>query len=145
MHLEIHHYHHICSDSSPEIKQLLTELLSVVTKNQKTLKEIQMTDQETSDLLDQVNTTTNGIAAQQAQDAGTLTEVKTELEALLNAPPAQSGLSPATSAKLQTLAAAIGTIQTNATVNSGVLTGIAAEGKPVVPPPPPPVPAPATA
>lgn len=104
-----------------------------------------MTDLEVSDLLDAVNKTTNAIALQQTADATTLSGVKTEIETLLAQPVGTSGLSDATSAKLQLLATAIGAVQTNATNNSTVLTGIAAEGKPVVPAPPTPPANPPTA
>jgi hypothetical protein len=142
--MHIHHYHHFEGNdqaNNNEIKQLLTQLLSIANQNTQTLKEIKMTDQEVSDLLDQVNTTTNGIAARQTADSTTLGTVKTELEALLAAPPSVSGLSAETSAKLQAMATTIGTLKSNADANSTVLEAIAAEGQPVVPPPPPPPPA----
>lgn len=141
MHIE-HHYHY---HSDPEIKQLLTRLLSIATQNQTILKELKMTDLEVSDLLDKVNATTNAIAQNQTIDSSTLGAVKTELETLLNAPKSTTGLSDATSAKLQLLATAIGSVQTNATNNSALLTQIAIEGTPVVPPAPPAVTPPPTA
>lgn len=142
--MNIHHYHHFdCDIQSSEIKQRLGELLIIARQNQTILKEIKVTDIEVSTLLDTLNTTTNAIAASQTTDATTLASVKSELETLL-ANPAQNGLSDATSAKLQLLATAVGVVQSNATANSTVLTGIAAEGKPVVPVAPTPPAAPPT-
>jgi ABC-type transporter Mla subunit MlaD len=133
MQLQIHHYHH----SDDATQQLLNKLLFLATQNQTLLKELKVTDQQVSDLLDQVNATTNGIAAIQTADSTTLGTVKTELEALL-ANPTVNGISDATAAKLQTLATAIGGVKTNSDNNATLLNAIAAEGAPVVPPPPPP-------
>lgn len=141
--VEFHFHIHSESSNSDELKQLLNQLLLITNKNTATLKEIQMTDKEVSDLLDSVNVTTNGIAARQTADSTTLGKVKTELEALLNTPPSQSGLSAETSAKLQSFATTLGKLKDNADTNSTVLEAIAAEGEPVVPPPPPPPPPPA--
>jgi len=97
-----------------------------------------MTDQQVSDVLDQVNATTNGIAARQTADSTTLGTVKTELEALLETQGQPGGISDATAAKLQSMATTIGQLKVNADANSTVLEAIAAEGQPIVPPPPPP-------
>jgi hypothetical protein len=118
-------------------RQLLNKLFDIVLQNQKILKELKVTDAEVSSVLDQVNTTTNAIAAIQKTDADTLGKVKTELETLLQQPTTVSGLSDATSAKLQLLVTAIGTVQTNSTANASTLNAIAAEGSAVIPPPPP--------
>ena len=99
-----------------------------------------MTDAQASALLDQVNTTTNGIAAIVASDATVLGTVKTELEALLATQGQPSGISDATAAKLQTALTNLGTVQTNATSNATLLNAIAAEGAntTTIPAPPPP-------
>lgn len=97
-----------------------------------------MTDQELSTLLDQVNATTNGIAAIQISDATVLATVKSELDTLIASAGQSGGISDATAAKLTALATAVSGVQTNATSNSTLLTAIAAEGSPVVPPPPTP-------
>lgn len=99
-----------------------------------------MTDKEVSDLLDAVNTTTNGIASNVSANTTTLGTVKTELEALLAAPPTETGLTPETSAKLQAFVTSLGAVKDNVQTNTDVLNAIAAEGQPVVPPPPPPPP-----
>jgi hypothetical protein len=137
MKLEIHHFHH--PDNSTQ--QILNELLTIVTQNQSILKELKVTDQEVSTLLDQVNATTNGIADVQKADSTVLGTVKTELEALLATAGQPGGISDATAAKLQQMATAITGVKTNADSNSALLNQIAAEGQPVVPPPPPPPPA----
>lgn len=124
-----------------EMKELLIKILTIVTQNQTILKELNVTDKEVSDLLDQVNTTTNGIAQRQTADSTTLGTVKTELEALLASQGQPGGISDATAQKLQAMATTIGQLKTNADTNSTVLEAIAAEGQPVVPPPPPPPPA----
>lgn len=136
MHIHIHH------DCDGPNKQLLKELLDVVTQNQTILKELKVTDDQVSTLLDQVNTTTNAIALNQTQDATTLGQVKSELDTLIAAGQA-GGISDATAAKLTTLSNAITQMQTNATANSATLKAIAAEGAPVVPAPPAPPPVPA--
>lgn len=141
MHIEIHHFHHFDCDKPYELKSLLQEVLTTVTQNQTLLKDIKMSDDEVSALLDQVNATTNGIAAIVTADSTTLGNVKTELEALLAQPTTVSGLSDVTSAKLQSFVATLGNLKTNAGANSDLLAAIAAEGKPVIPPPPPPPPA----
>lgn len=127
---------HVHILDSQELREIITRLTTIERK----VDNIAMTDLEVSALLDKVNDTTNAIAANQTADSTTLGKVKTELEALIAQPPSQSGLSDATSAKLQSFAATLGQLKTNADNNTTVLNAIAAEGEPVVPPPPPPPP-----
>lgn len=120
----------------PATDPAIAALAAQVSDVQQKLKELKVTDQEVSDLLDQVNKTTNGIAANQAADAKVIQTVKTELEALI-AQGSQLGLSQATSDKLTAMAASLTPVLQNSSINNDLLNKIAAEGAPVVPPPPP--------
>lgn len=134
MNLNIHHFH----PPDDATQEILRELLRIVLQNQTILKELKVTDAQVSALLDQVNATTNGIAAIQTADSTTLGTVKTELDALLATQGQPGGISDATAAKLTAMVNSVGQVQTNAQSNSDLLKAIAAEGAPVVPPPPPP-------
>lgn len=135
-----------------DIKQLLTQVLSIVTQNQQILKEIKIMDQATQDLLKKLDDTTNKIgdnviiiAATTQTIADTDQTISTELDTLIanaaangNTPPDVLAAFQAAADKLQGNSdkadAAVVALQAQVPV----LQGIAAKGAPVVPAPPPP-------
>lgn len=134
-------------DQSLDIKQLLAQLLTIVTQTQQTVKEIKTMDQATQDLLKKLDDTTNkigenvtAIATATQAIADTDQTISNELDTLI-ANAAASGNTPAD--VLNAFQAAADKLQGNSDKADAavvalqaqipVLQGIAAKGAPVVP------------
>jgi hypothetical protein len=139
--LEIHLFLH-GSDQSGVMQQLAAI--------QKTLGDIQMTEQEFLAALQKVDATTtkigtnlDAIAAAQSGEASVVQAISDEMDKFV-AGGSSNGLSPAAQASLQALANKLQTSSDNSDKITAaiqaqvpVLTAIAAKGTAVVPPPPP--------
>jgi len=116
-------------------------------------KRIMLTQQELTDLLTKVDTTTSkigenvvAIATAQQDEANDIQTISNEIDAFLAAVPPGTVLTQAQADQLQALADKLQTSSDNSDkavlalqAQGPVLKAIAAKGAPVVPPPPPPV------
>lgn len=127
------------------------EILRRLTRMEKTLLEVKLTDAEVKAVLDKVDVTTTkigtnltAVAAAQAAEASTVQTISDEIDTLVKNQ-AASGISDATAAQLTAIADRLQTSSDNsdaitAAINAQVpvLTAIAEKGAATVPDPPPP-------
>ena len=97
-----------------------------------------MTDQELTDLLNKVDTTTNAIASNVQTIATVDQTISTELDALLKQVQPGTVLTDAQIAQLQGFQTKLQATADASTAQVAVLQAIAAKAAPIVPPPPPP-------
>jgi len=101
---------------------------------------IMLTQQETTDLLNKIDATTNATADNVSTIAQVDQQISDEIDAFLKANPAGTTLTDAQVAQLQSLADRAQKTSDASTAQVSVLKAIAAKGAPVTPPPPPPPP-----
>jgi len=124
------------------LDEILTQLANVRQDIKEFRDAMKLTDQELSDLLTAIDTTTNATATNVATIGTVAQQVKTELETLLSAAPAGTVLSDTQVTQLQGFATRLQALSDASTAQVTTLQAIAAEGQPVTPPAPAPVPAP---
>lgn len=100
-----------------------------------------LTEQELTDLLGKIDTTTNAIASNVATIATVDQTISTELDALLKQIQPGIALTDAQVTQLQGFATKLQATSDASTAQVSVLQAIAAKAAPIVPPPPPPPPA----
>lgn len=135
------HLHVVVQNVSDEPK--LTDILTQLAGVRKDIKEfraaMKLTDQELTDLLTKIDTTTNHTADNITTIATAAGTIKTELEAFITATPVGTALTDAQVSQLQGIATRGQAVSDAADAQVAVLKGIALEGQPVVTPPPAPV------
>jgi hypothetical protein len=115
------------------------QIITALSEIQHTLKEIKMTQQEVTDLLNKIDGVTNKTAANVQTIADVDQKISDEIDAFLAAVPAGTVLTDANVAQLQAIADRAQATSDASDAQVAVLQAIAAKGAPAVPPPPPPV------
>jgi hypothetical protein len=123
-------------DKSDEI---LTQLANVRQDIKEFRDAMKLTDQELTDLLTGIDTTTNHTADNVQKIADVTQTIKTEVDAFVAAAPAGTVLSDAQVVQLKGIATKLQAASDAGDAQVTTLQAIAAEGQPVVPAPPPPV------
>ncbi len=102
-------------------------------------RQILMTEQEATAILNKIDATTTNMSTTQKSDADLLQKISDEVDALKTTP----GVPPSVADRLGTLSDTLQLLSDNGDSQAAILAGIAAKGAPVVPPTPVPTPVPA--
>lgn len=114
------------------------EILALLQHIDRKVDKIIMTQQELTDLLNKIDTTTNHTASNVQAIADVDQKISNEIDAFIAANPIGTVISDTQVAQLQSLADRAQTTSDASDAQVAVLQAIAAKGAPVVPPPPPP-------
>ncbi len=127
---------------APKLAEILTQLANVRQDIKEFRDAMKLTDQELTDLLNGIDTTTNATATNVATIGTAAGTIKTELEGLIAAAPAGTALTDSQVTQLQGFATKLQGLSDASLQQATTLQAIAAEGAPVVPAPPATIPAP---
>lgn len=140
MDFKIEHHHFFHPDSGEfqkEVRTALHVLQTQLAQALERLKDIQMTQQELSDVLNNIDTTTNHTAANVQIIADVDQKISEEIDAFLAAVPVGTVITEAQVTQLKGIAGRAQQTSDAGDAQVAVLKAIAAKGEPVVPTPAP--------
>ncbi len=125
---------------SSKLDEILTQLAQVRTDIQEFRNAMQLTEQQTTDLLNAIDTTTNATAVNITTIGTAAAAIKAEVDAFVETAAASgTPLTDAQVAQLQSIATRAQAMSDGSMAQATALQGIAAEGQPVTPAAPAPV------